>query len=309
VPAGSRPADYLDARIFRILPAMILEHELETALELVTRCGAIALEIQSGGVSTLQTSDKPDNQGPVTRADIAVETMIVEALRASFPDDAILAEELARDPSWQRTRRVWMIDPVDGTRDFAEGDPSWAIHVALTIDGRPALGVVHEPGHQRTSWAVDVEGTRHAWCRQAGARAAVALHGLGRPHARQWTMVTSKSHRSGRSDELAALLGIGPDEQLRTGSTGVKLAMVARGEAQMYAHPTVGTKLWDSCAPQVVLHAAGGRLTDMCGEPLRYVGPGLGNDRGLLATGRGIDHDALVERLRPLTSAWFVSDR
>src|SRR5690606_9462348 len=102
VPAGSRPADYLDARIFRILPAMILEHELETALELVTRCGAIALEIQSGGVSTLQTSDKPDNQGPVTRADIAVETMIVEAPRASFPDDAILAEELARDPSWQR---------------------------------------------------------------------------------------------------------------------------------------------------------------------------------------------------------------
>ncbi|MFO7566515.1 MAG: 3'(2'),5'-bisphosphate nucleotidase CysQ [Enhygromyxa sp.] len=284
---------------------MILEHELETALDLVTRCGAIALSIQSGGASTLQTTDKPDNQGPVTQADIAVETAIVETLRASFPDDAILAEERARDPSWQRARRVWLIDPVDGTKDFAGGDPSWAIHVALTIDARPVLGVVHEPGHQRTSWAVDYQGTRHAWCRLAGARAAVALHGLGREETRQWPMVTSKSHRSGRLDQIAKLLGIGPDEQLRTGSTGVKIAMIARGEARIYAHPTAGTKLWDSCAPQVVLHASGGRLTDMCGEPLSYAGPELGNDRGLLATGRGVDHDAIVEQLRSLTSSWF----
>lgn len=284
---------------------MILEHELETALDLVARCGAVALDIQAGGASTLQTSDKPDNQGPVTRADIAVETAIVEALRASFPADAILAEELARDRSWQRAPRVWLIDPVDGTKDFAEGDPSWAIHLALTIEGRPALGVVHEPGHDRTSWAIHHQGTRYAWCRLGSGRAPVALHGLGREEARPWKMVTSKSHRSGRSDELAKLLGIGPEEQLRTGSTGVKIAMIARGEAQMYAHPTLGTKLWDSCAPEVVLHASGGRLTDMCGAPLRYTGPELDNDRGLLATGRGVDHDALVERLRPLTSLWF----
>jgi 3'(2'), 5'-bisphosphate nucleotidase len=283
---------------------MILEHELETTLDLVVHCGAIALAIQSGGASTLQTSDKPDNQGPVTRADIAVETAIVATLRASFPDDAILAEELARDRSWQHTRRVWMIDPVDGTRDFAEGDSSWAIHVALCIDGQPALGVVHEPGNDRTSWAIDYQGQRHAWCRQGSGRAPVALHGLGRA-AQSWKMVTSKSHRSSRSDEISTLLGIGPHEQLPTGSTGVKIALIARGEAQMYAHPTVGTKLWDSCAPQVVLHASGGRLTDMLGVPLCYGGPELGNDRGLLATGRGVDHDALVEQLRPLTSVWF----
>jgi 3'-phosphoadenosine 5'-phosphosulfate (PAPS) 3'-phosphatase len=283
---------------------MILEHELETALDLAARCGAIALEIQSGGASSLQTSDKPDNQGPVTRADIAVETAIVETLRASFPDDAILAEERARDPSWQHAARVWLIDPVDGTREFSEGDASWAIHIALVIAGQPVLGVVHEPGSSRTSWAIDHQDQRHAWCRNGSGRPPVALHGLGSA-SQAWKMVTSKSHRSSRSDEISALLGIGPDEQLRTGSTGVKIALIARGEAQMYAHPTVGTKLWDSCAPQVVLHASGGRLTDMCGVPLPYTGPGLGNDRGLLATGRGVDHDALVERLRPLTQQWF----
>lgn len=283
---------------------MILEHELELALDLVKRCGAIASAIQAGGADTLQTADKPDDQGPVTRADIAVETEIVTTLRAAFPDDAILAEERARDAAWRTTRRVWMIDPVDGTRDFAQGDSSWAIHVAMTIDGRPALGVVHEPGNHFTSWAVDHDGVRHAWCRHNHDPAAKALHGLGQVTPR-WTMVTSKSHRSSRSDELAELLGLAPDEQLRTGSTGVKIALVARGEAQMYAHPTVGTKLWDSCAPEVVLHAAGGVLTDMCGEPLRYDGPTIANDRGLLASGRGVDHAALVERLRPLTRQWF----
>jgi 3'-phosphoadenosine 5'-phosphosulfate (PAPS) 3'-phosphatase len=282
---------------------MMLEHELETALDLVVRCGAIALEIQSGGASTLQTSDKPDDQGPVTRADIAVETAIVESLRATFPNDAILAEELARDASWQHAHRVWMIDPVDGTADFAGGDSSWAIHVALTIDGQPALGIVHEPGRDRTSWAIDHKGQRQAWCREGAAATSLPGQGGSTP---PWKMVTSKSHRSTRSDEISALLGISPQEQLRTGSTGVKIALIARGEAQMYAHPTLGTKLWDSCAPQVVLHASGGRLTDMLGAPLRYTGPELGNDRGLLATGPGVDHEALVERLRPLSEKWFT---
>jgi 3'-phosphoadenosine 5'-phosphosulfate (PAPS) 3'-phosphatase len=283
---------------------MILAHELETALELVKACGVIALEIQAGGASTLQTSDKPDDQGPVTRADIAVEAAIVETLRASFPNDAILAEEQAKDPSWRTSRRVWMIDPVDGTRDFAEGDSSWAIHVGLTIEGQPALGIVHEPGNGRTSWAINHQGIRHAWCREGQEGAAEALHGVGaRPQS--WTIVTSKSHSSPRADQITELLGIEPRAQMRTGSTGVKIALVARGEAQMYAHPTAGTKLWDSCAPQVVLQAAGGRLTDMCGAPLRYSGERIDNDRGLLASGRGVDHDALVERLRPLTAAWF----
>ncbi|PRQ04410.1 adenosine-3'(2'),5'-bisphosphate nucleotidase [Enhygromyxa salina] len=101
------------------------------------------------------------------------------------------------------------------------------------------------------------------------------------------------------------LLEITPEQTLRTASTGVKVSMVARGEAEIYAHPTAGTKLWDSAAPQALLHAAGGRLTDMRGDPLVYTGPEVANDRGLLATARGVDHDALVERLRPLTDEWF----
>lgn len=285
-----------------------LERELQTALDLVHRCGPLALRLQAGGEASLATTDKPDEQGPVTRADLTVEHEILATLRRVFPSDAILAEEdiegLGRDEDWAARRRVWMIDPIDGTRDFAEGDPSWAIHIGLCIDHVPVLGVVHEPGLQRTSWAVDYQGERSAWTR-SGEQKPEALHGLGLL-APRWRIVSSKSHRAPWTAQLCDALGIAAHEQYRCGSTGVKIAMVGRGEAALYAHPSGGTKLWDTCAPQVLLSASGGRLTDVFGQPLSYGGSLLGNERGLLATSRGVDHDALVAQLRPLARTWFV---
>lgn len=281
----------------------VLDQELEVALEVLEGCGALALSIQAGGQDSLQTADKADDQGPVTRADLAVEAALLDALRKHFPDDAILAEESASRADWQSHRRVWMIDPVDGTKDFAAGDPSWAIHVALTIAGHPTLGIVHEPGHKRMCWAINTPEQRRAWCRTNGEECE-ALHGLGRASPR-WRMVTSKSHRSDRVDAIMQTLGIDATQTLGIPSTGVKIGMVARGEAEIYAHPTLGTKLWDTAAPEVLLHAAGGKLTDMCGEPLRYLGPEVANTRGLLATGAGVDHEAIVEQLRPLVAKWF----
>jgi 3'-phosphoadenosine 5'-phosphosulfate (PAPS) 3'-phosphatase len=282
----------------------VLAHELAVALDVVQRCGDLALTMQAGGAASLQTAQKADDQGPVTRADLAVEKLLLEALHEHFPDDAILAEESAGSSNWTSHERVWMIDPIDGTKDFAEGDPSWAIHVALTIDGRPALGIVHEPAHQRLCWGIDYLDLRKAWCRRNGENCVEALHGLGGVSP-QCRLVTSKSHRSERLDAIMERLGITAEQTLRTASTGVKLAMIARGAAEIYAHPTLGTKLWDSAAPQVVLHASGGRLTDMLGKPLVYDTAVVDNRFGLLASHSGTDHDALVEQLRPLVEQWF----
>jgi 3'-phosphoadenosine 5'-phosphosulfate (PAPS) 3'-phosphatase len=282
----------------------MFDHELAIALDVVGRCGELALAMQAGGDASLGTTEKANDQGPVTRADLAVEKALLEALRTHFPDDAILAEESAGSSNWRAHERVWMIDPVDGTKDFAQGDPSWAIHVALTIAGRPVLGIVHEPAHRRMSWAIDHADVHKAWCRRNTDSCVEALHGLGQ-RAPEWRLVTSKSHRSERLDALMSQLGITAEQTLRTPSTGVKLSMVARGVADVYAHPTLGTKLWDSAAPQVLLHAAGGTLTDMLGAPLVYDGSEVENCRGLLASRRGIDHATLVEQLRPLAELWF----
>ncbi len=283
-----------------------LDRELQTALELAQRCGAIALRIQAGGAATMQTEDKPDDQGPVTRADLAVETEIVRELRSSFPNDAILAEEGVGDHidhDWRERERVWMIDPVDGTRDFSEGSDDWAIHIGLCIEGRPALGVVHEPGSHRTSWAIAHGGTKLAWTRCRDS-APEALHGVGR-HGPRWQLVSSKNHRTPRIEPVAELLGINLDAQLRIGSTGVKIALVARGGAGIYAHPSEGTKLWDTCAPQVLLMASGGKLTDMLGVEIDYASGQVANRRGLLATAQGVDHEAIVATVRPLAESWF----
>jgi 3'-phosphoadenosine 5'-phosphosulfate (PAPS) 3'-phosphatase len=266
----------------------------------------MALGIQAGGSDSMATEDKPDDGGPVTQADLAVEREILDTLRRHFPNDAILAEEEiagGRDDDWAARARVWMIDPIDGTREFASGDSSWAIHIGLCIDQIPVLGVVYEPGSQRTSWGIDFRGERSAWTRTGDARAE-ALHGLG-PLAPRWRLVSSKSHRAAWLDPLAAALQISPDQEFRCGSTGVKIGMVGRGDAEIYAHPSTGTKLWDTCAPQVLLAGSGGRLTNMFGEPLGYGGPLLGNERGLLASARGVDHQAIVERLQTLTQSWF----
>lgn len=282
----------------------VLAHELAVALDVVQRCGVLALAMQAGGDASLQTAEKADDQGPVTRADLAVEKALIEVLHEHFPDDAILAEESAGSSNWRSHERVWMIDPIDGTKDFAEGDLSWAIHVALTIGGRPALGIVHEPAHHLMCWAIDHLDVRKAWCRRNGDNCVEALHGLGR-HPPKWRMVTSKSHRSERLDAIMQRLGVTADQTLRTASTGVKIGMVARGTAKMYAHPTLGTKLWDSAAPQVILHAAGGRLTDMRGEPLVYDSAVVDNRFGLLASCSTDEHELLVEQLRPLVEQWF----
>ena len=282
-----------------------LDKELDFARELIRHCGDIALRIQAGGDETLQTTAKDADQSPVTMADLAVEKAIVEALREHFPADAILAEESADEADWGASERMWMIDPVDGTKDFARGDKSWAIHIGLAIGGRPVLGVVHEPGHDRCNWAIDDGQDR--LCRYQAGRDSTVHDVLvdGPPPTPSLRLVTSKSHRSERLDALMDRLGIGPEQTLRTASAGVKISMVARGDVGFYAHPTIGTKLWDSCAPQVILHAAGGRLTDMRGHALPYTGPGYKNDIGMLATGRGVDHDALVDSLHGLVSEWF----
>jgi 3'-phosphoadenosine 5'-phosphosulfate (PAPS) 3'-phosphatase len=282
----------------------VLEHELAIGLEVVARCGELALALQAGGHASLQTSQKPDDQGPVTRADLAVEEMLVAALREHFPNDAILAEESAGSSNWRSHERVWMIDPIDGTKDFAEGDPGWAIHLGLTIAGHPALGIVHEPAHGRLCWGIDHRDVREARCRNTEDGHVTTLQRPAAPSA-PWRMVTSKSHRSERLDAIMETLGITPAQTLRTPSTGVKLSMVARGEADIYAHPTLGTKLWDSAAPQVLLHATCGCLTDMRGHPLVYNDSVVDNRWGLLATRRGVDHAQIVEQLRPLVERWF----
>lgn len=283
-----------------------LLHELNFALKLAKRCGEIAISYWKTSPEVLNASEKPGQQGPVTRADLEINSQIVEALHDAFPDDAVVAEETAQtnqQPSWNTYHRCWFIDPIDGTSEFIRGEPSWAIHIGLCIGGKPSLGVVYIPANRHLFWGVSTLEYRSAMLQVKEEKP----HLLWLPHEydeKQLRLVSSKSHESPRINTVVSELSIAQKNHLRTGSTGVKITTVAQCLADFYIHPSRGTRLWDSCAPQVILEAAGGVLTDLFGHPLNYQGTDFENRFGLLAASRAL-HPYLVEKLRHHVQQWL----
>lgn len=275
-----------------------LDRELGLALDLARTCGALALSYQTGGL--LATREKANDEGPVTRADLECNAQIVRALRDAFPGDDIIAEE--SDPVVDGRARCWYIDPIDGTSEFARGEAEWAVQIGLCIDGQPVLGVVHEAGAGRLLWGLCWRDQTIAQLEVEGRRTPLRT---GSSDMTGLRLASSKSHASPKIRDAMRALEIPDARNFRMGSVGVKMSTVARGVADLYVHPSRGTKLWDSCGPHAVLAAAGGQLTDVRGEALVYDPRRLGNDHGLLAS-HGPHHAEIVAALAPVIGDWFA---
>ena len=120
------------------------DHEMSVALDLAREAGAAILDVYEGPLDIQQKSDTDDRE-PVTQADTIANEIIVERLRREFPDDGILAEESIDTPHRLEKSRVWMIDPLDGTTGFIDGNGDFAVQIGLTEDGECVLGVVYQP--------------------------------------------------------------------------------------------------------------------------------------------------------------------
>ena len=277
-----------------------LSREVNIARELARTCGKIALDLQRQGHTALRPIEKSNDEGTVTEADILLNQKIVETIAQAFPNDAILAEESFQTSDRGQKNRCWFIDPIDGTRDYAQGLPSWAIHIGLADRGRPVFGLVYEPAQYRCSWATKDDA--QFWSEVSGE---IKAHSPTSPAcSEQWRAITSKNHGDPSVDQALLSVGISSERHLKSGSTGVKLATLAHGEAEIYVHPVNKTKLWDTCAPQVILEAAGGTITDVFGNPLQYDSPSISHPHGLLATSR-VTHRSIVESFAPMAKQWF----
>ncbi len=266
---------------------MALEAELAAALELARAAGDEVLKLRGG---ELGVEMKPGDE-PVTVADKRASDLIVHGLAARFPSDPVISEEAQF--TGLAPARMWLVDPIDGTKDFIRGSDGFSVMIGLVEAGRPVLGVVHQPAIPRTFWATPdgafVDGTPLAVSQVASAGDA--------------RLVASASHRTPDIDRVKQTLGIA-DEQ-NVGSVGVKLALIAMGVRDLYVNPTAKTKAWDSCAPEAILTRAGGRLTDLFGAPVDYTRE-LRQVRGLVAS-NGHVHDEVVAKLAPLFA--FMKDR
>jgi len=251
----------------------VFEQELAFANELVERAAAIAL-------SYFQTElevQRKDDLTPVTEADLRIEAMIREAVAERFPGDAVLGEEGGLGGTGER---VWVVDPIDGTKNFADGIQIWASLIALTVDGRPMLGMANAPAL----------GERYDAVRGSGARLN------GRP--------IRVSDVADLSDAMVVSSGLkhwcdGPRrEPFRELVRAARRArafgdfwghmLVARGAAEAMLEPTL--RVWDYAAVQVIVEEAGGRMTGLDGGPLR--------DGGSALTTNGLLHEEIVRRFR-----------
>jgi 3'(2'), 5'-bisphosphate nucleotidase len=268
---------------------MQLRRELDTAVDLARRAGERIRALHGSGIAV----DTKDDQSPVTQADREANELIVAALTFAFPGDGILSEELPDDGSRMTRPRVWMVDPLDGTKDFIRGRDGFAVMIGLLDGDRPALGVVYQPIGDKLYFATRGDG---AFVVRAGG-APERMHVSDVREPSQIRMVASKSHRSETIDRVRAELGI--SDELNVGSVGLKLGLIAEGLRDLYVNPAGHSKLWDACGPEAILAEAGGRLSDVTGAPLDYRGAELGNVRGLIAS-NGLLHDEVVRRLAAL---------
>ena len=241
--------------------------------------------------SNLQVERKVQGE-PVTIADREAEALIAAGLSEGFPADGLLAEETADKDSWYRRERAWVVDPMDGTKDFIAGREGFSVMIGLLAHHRPVLGVVYQPCTGRLYRAA------------LGLGAELLLTHTGqrqtlRPSTRvppaPLRLVASYSNRSARIDRFKQTLNI--QDELRTGSVGVKVGLIAAGERDVYLNPDGHCKLWDTCAPEAILREAGGTMTDLHGAPLVYDDAArLQLDRGIVAS-NGACHEALIAGL------------
>ena len=250
----------------------MLQAELDEAVRIARHAGDLLMKIYSTdfGIAYKTKSD------PVTEADTRANAYIVEELRRVFPSDGIVAEETADRSDALRQGRCWYVDPLDGTKEFIAKNGEFSVMLGLAVDGVSMLGVVYQPEFDKLYAGTDGNG---AYLERGGQRQALRVSGT--PEPSKLRLVVSRSHRGKKMDEVVARLGI--TNELRSGSVGLKVGIIAEQLADLYVHVSDKSSAWDACGPEAVLKAAGGRFTDLSGSPFRYGGIDVRNRGGILA--------------------------
>lgn len=243
------------------------EHAVETMTRLALEAGELILEIYRREEMEVRAKD---DASPVTEADERADAHIAAGLRGAFPGVALVTEEQA-DTHGAAADRFFIVDPLDGTKEFVQRRGDFTVNIALVEDGAPVLGVVYAPAKGRLFRTLAGGGAEERAPDGMSARPI----GVSTPDNRALRVVASKSHRDAATDEYIAKYAVA--DFLSAGSS-LKFCLVAAGEADLY--PRLGrTMEWDTAAGHAVLAAAGGEVDrlDGTGGPLRYGKPGWEN--------------------------------
>lgn len=265
-----------------------LDREQEVACQAARDAGRVILGYY--GNPELVVDTKSD-ASPVTAADKAADALILDRLRTAFPADAFLTEESPDDLSRFGKSRVWIVDPLDGTRDFIAQTGDFSVHIGLCIEGQAVLGVVYQPVRQALYRA------------RRGGGAFLESSGVS-------TQIRT-STRKERGELRVGISRLNPDEGLgkclaasglapRAVAMGasVKHMALARGDLDAVLNLSPAEQEWDTCAPEVILVEAGCTVSDGDGHPLRYNQKDLFRRRGSVAS-NGLCHPFMIRVIAP----------
>jgi 3'(2'), 5'-bisphosphate nucleotidase len=230
-----------------------------SVLEIAQAAGREIMRIYEGGFSVTLKSDR----SPLTEADLAAQRLIASRLCALRPEIPLLGEESAAEAFAQRRawRTLWLVDPLDGTREFVKRNGEFSVNIALVEDGEPILGVVHAPAHA-VSYAAAL-GCGAFRLRQEDAPVPIRVQAQAQTPLR---VLGSRSHGDAKLDR--ALERLGAQQRISIGSA-LKFGLLADGSGDLYVRRGE-TSEWDTAAGQAVVLEAGGCVVDLHGQPLRY---------------------------------------
>lgn len=232
---------------------MPYDRELEVAREAAREAGEVLLRHWTDDVGHWEKSE--DN--PVTRADLEADRAISTRLRTAFPGDALLSEETVADPSRLRSRRAWIVDPMDGTKEFIGRIPEFGVSIALVEDGEPVAGVIHNPAARVSVWATRGGGTFRDGVRVGVSRVA---------RLEDAVVIASRTEIS--RNQFAPYAGW--FKELRpVGSIAWKLACIASGDGDLNVSVAPKNE-WDVCAGDLLVREAGGVYVAFDGSRRSY---------------------------------------
>lgn len=233
---------------------------IDTVCDIARQAGAAIMKIYQSPF----TVELKQDDSPLTAADRAAHLIIENGLQLLCPEIPLLSEEGKCIPyevrkTWQR---FWLVDPLDGTKEFIKKNGEFTVNIALIEDGYPVAGVIHLPALRKTYYGIKGDG---AWLEEEGSP-PVRIKPRSIPACAGLTVVMSRSHPSPELDDY--LRNIDVAESISVGSS-LKFCTVAEGKADLY--PRLGpTMEWDTAAGQAVVESAGGKVVDLAGNRLRY---------------------------------------
>ena len=235
--------------------------------------------------------------GPVSAADLAVNDILISGLKDNLTHGEwdILSEETAKEKTFQKSDYkkdwCWIIDPLDGTKDFLQGSENYAVHIALAYKTKPKIGLVLIP--ERNELWVGIIGSG-AWCENRDGRKKLISFSK-RLEISELILVSSKNHQQPKLQDLLASICFA--ETKKIGSVGCKIASILRGESDVYISLSGKTspKDWDMAAPHALIEAAGGLLTHGDGTDLTYKHPTF-SQSGCLIASHGKTHKEICQK-------------